>query len=92
MMGMSPYEFDKRLTELSAQNKRQARNAWMFAGSNKTRSITGMWSAVFSRTTDKGLERKARHVLEDLLKHEKPEIRLRAAEIIVGARRRNNAH
>ncbi|WEK55021.1 MAG: hypothetical protein P0Y55_02765 [Candidatus Cohnella colombiensis] len=91
MLHMSPYAFEKMLQEQATFRRHQdasrlketaVRQAWSPA----------KWIAFFRHSKKSTVKGHAYRVLEELLSHERAEIRLRAAEIIIGTRRNGRAH
>ncbi|MFD2385713.1 hypothetical protein ACFSWD_32140 [Paenibacillus xanthanilyticus] len=66
-----------------AEMVQRARHAWKFAEAKPRKRIVARLIERLARRKDDALKRQAYLVLEEMLRHENDEFRLRAAEIIL---------
>ncbi|TYP74903.1 hypothetical protein [Paenibacillus methanolicus] len=83
MNPMHPYQFEQMHQAQEAELAQRARHAWKFADAKPRKKIVASLIERFAKRKDDALKRQAYLVLEEMLRHENDEFRLRAAEIIL---------
>lgn len=83
MNPMHPYQFEQMHQAQQAELAHRARHAWKFAEAKPRKRMIASLVERFRGRKDDALKRQAYLVLEEMLRHENDELRLRAAEIIL---------